>query len=225
MGVFTTSLKGLFRLASPISFLVTTVRSLVRSSTSSKLRRIGDTLLRLLYSFTIDLRADRYPSICSLAEGVVLMRRVSTFSIGSPPEVDPLVLPAILTGVAPMVSPGVPLSSSPVILVLYRARALQVPEIYETNALASSWGCPKTKLRQHEVLSYIYYSCQVSDEILGTQSHEFKRTSSLCVVLAYLSEALLENLSEMLSDDPFGYLRRHTTAINAMRHPAISLPS
>ncbi|GKD35150.1 hypothetical protein Tco_1250659 [Tanacetum coccineum] len=28
------------------------------------------------------------------------------------------------------------------------ARALQVPEIYKTDALASSWGCPKTKPRR-----------------------------------------------------------------------------
>ncbi|GKA56030.1 hypothetical protein Tco_0755102 [Tanacetum coccineum] len=50
---------------------------------------------------------------------------------------------------------------------------------------------------------------RVSDEILGTQSRESRRTSSLCVVPGYLPEALPENLSEMSSDDPFGYLRRH----------------
>ncbi|GKA54681.1 hypothetical protein Tco_0753630 [Tanacetum coccineum] len=62
-------------------------------------------------------------------------------------------------GVGPMLSSGVPLSSSPVILV--------------------------------------------SDEILGTQSREFGRTSSLCVLPAYRPEALPENLSEMSSGDPF----------------------
>ncbi|GJT61813.1 hypothetical protein Tco_1005346 [Tanacetum coccineum] len=143
-GVFTASLKGLFRSASPISFPVTTVRTLVRSSTSLKLRHIGDTLPRPLYSFTIDLRADRYPSICSLAEGAVLMRGVSTFSIGSPPEVDPPVLSVIPAGVAPMVSSGVPLRYS----YSGGTRDLRVPEIYETNVLASSWGSPKTKLRR-----------------------------------------------------------------------------
>nr|GEY58833.1 hypothetical protein [Tanacetum cinerariifolium] len=117
-GVFMASLKGLFRWTSPISFPVTTVRYLVRSSTLSKLMRIGDTFPRPLYPFTIDLRANIYPSLGSFAEGVV------------------------------------------------------------------------------------------SDEILGTQFRESRRTSSLCVVPAYLPEALPENLSEKSFGDPFGYLRR-----------------
>ncbi|GKE87055.1 hypothetical protein Tco_1564530 [Tanacetum coccineum] len=116
----------------------------VRSSTLLKLRRIGDTLPRPLYSFTIDLRADRYPSICFLAKGAILMRGVLTFSIGSLPEVDPPVLSVIPAGVAPMVSSGVPLRYS----YSGGTRDLRVPEIYETNALASSWGSPKTKLRR-----------------------------------------------------------------------------
>ncbi|GJZ14952.1 hypothetical protein Tco_0550629 [Tanacetum coccineum] len=31
-----------------------------------------------------------------------------------------------------------------------RARVLRVPERYETDALASSWGCPKTKLQRKD---------------------------------------------------------------------------
>nr|GEV72906.1 hypothetical protein [Tanacetum cinerariifolium] len=54
---------------------------------------------------------------------------------------------------------------------------------------------------EHRVLSYTYYSCQVSDEILGTQSREFRRTSSLCVVLILLPEVSPEHLSEMSSGD------------------------
>ncbi|GKA60030.1 hypothetical protein Tco_0759343 [Tanacetum coccineum] len=91
------------------------------------------------------------------------------------------------------------------------ARALQVPEIYETNALALSWGCPKTKLRRKDEQRDIPI---VSDEILGTQSREFRRTSSLCVVPVYLPEALPENLSEKSSGDPFGYLRRHVPSVS-----------
>nr|GEX30602.1 hypothetical protein [Tanacetum cinerariifolium] len=48
-----------------------------------------------------------------------------------------------------------------------RAKALQVPEIYETNALASSWGCPKTKLQREDEKRDIPI---------------VKRTGSLCVV-------------------------------------------
>nr|GEZ78500.1 hypothetical protein [Tanacetum cinerariifolium] len=75
-----------------------------------------------------------------------------------------------------------------------RARALQVPEIYETNALASSWGFPKTKLRHEDEKRDIPI---------------VKRTSSLCVVPVHLSEDSPENLSENSSSHPFGYLRRH----------------
>nr|GEU29104.1 putative transposase (putative), gypsy type [Tanacetum cinerariifolium] len=45
---------------------------------------------------------------------------------------------------------------------------------------------------------------QVPDEILRTQSREFRSTSSLCVVPVYLPEALPKNLSKMSSGDPFG---------------------
>ncbi|GKD06983.1 hypothetical protein Tco_1186668 [Tanacetum coccineum] len=72
--------------------------------------------------------------------------------------------------------------------------------------------CARTT--EHGVLSYTQYSCQVSNEILGTQSHEFRRTSSMCVVLAYLPKALPKNLSEMSSGDPFGYLRRHVPLVS-----------
>ncbi|GJV97438.1 hypothetical protein Tco_1549015 [Tanacetum coccineum] len=118
-GVFIASLKGLFRSASPTSFLVTTARALVRSSVSSKLRRIGDTLPQPLCSYNSDLRADRCPSICSLAEGVASTKEVSTLTLGAPPEVDPWTFPEMPLGVAPMLSPGVPLSNPPVILVLW----------------------------------------------------------------------------------------------------------
>ncbi|GKB04820.1 hypothetical protein Tco_0833015 [Tanacetum coccineum] len=30
------------------------------------------------------------------------------------------------------------------------AGVLQIPEIYKTDAIASSWGCPKTKLRRED---------------------------------------------------------------------------
>ncbi|GKC16723.1 hypothetical protein Tco_1013505 [Tanacetum coccineum] len=72
--------------------------------------------------------------------------------------------------------------------------------------------CARTA--EHGVLSYIQYSYHVSNEILGTQSHEFRRTSSMCVVLAYLPKALPKNLSEMSSGDPFGYLRRHVPLVS-----------
>ncbi|GKC61747.1 hypothetical protein Tco_1089345, partial [Tanacetum coccineum] len=54
----------------------------------------------------------------------------------------------------------------------------------------------------------------VSDEILGTQSREFRRMSSLCVVPVYLPEVLPKNLSEKPSGDPFGYLRRHVPPVS-----------
>nr|GFC71398.1 hypothetical protein [Tanacetum cinerariifolium] len=52
----------------------------------------------------------------------------------------------------------------------------------------------------------------VSDEILGTQSHEFRRTSSMYVV----PEALPENLSEKFFGDPFGYLRRQMRQVHCL---------
>ncbi|GJV21674.1 hypothetical protein Tco_1370694 [Tanacetum coccineum] len=60
-----------------------------------------------------------------------------------------------------------------------RAEALLVPEIYETDELASSWGCPKTKIRRKNEKWDILI---VSDEILGTQSREFRRTVVVCAL-------------------------------------------
>ncbi|GJX75480.1 hypothetical protein Tco_0314075 [Tanacetum coccineum] len=50
--------------------------------------------------------------------------------------------------------------------------------MYATDALALSWGCLKTKLRRKNEKGDIP---TVSDEILGTQSCEFRRTGSLQV--------------------------------------------
>nr|GEY84141.1 hypothetical protein [Tanacetum cinerariifolium] len=113
-GVFTASLKGLFRSSFPTSFLVTTVRLLVRFSSSSKVRGIGDTFPLPLCSFSSSLRAKRCPSICSLAERTVSVRGVSALTSRGPPEVDPMTP----SGVIPMLSLRVPLSSPPVILML-----------------------------------------------------------------------------------------------------------
>ncbi|GJS83698.1 hypothetical protein Tco_0750239 [Tanacetum coccineum] len=67
--------------------------------------------------------------------------------------------------------------------------------------------CARTT--EHGVLSYTLYFCQVSGEILGTQSREFRRTSSLCVVPVSLPEESPENLSGKSSGHPSGCLRRH----------------
>ncbi|GKB67896.1 hypothetical protein Tco_0929308 [Tanacetum coccineum] len=112
--VFTASLNGLFRSASATSFPITTFRS----STSSKLRRIGDTLPLPLCSLNSDLRADRCPSIYSLADGVFSTRGVSKLTSRGPPEMVPETFLEISAGVGLMFSPGVPLNSPPVIQVL-----------------------------------------------------------------------------------------------------------
>nr|GEX73021.1 hypothetical protein [Tanacetum cinerariifolium] len=100
--------------------------------------------------------------------------------------------------------------------------ALSVPEIYKTDTVASFWGCPKTKLRRKDekrdipmvkckALSselYLVY-CQVSDEILGTQSREFRRTSGLRVVPVRLPEHSPDSLKEISTTMflwPFGML-------------------
>ncbi|GJY99351.1 hypothetical protein Tco_0516781 [Tanacetum coccineum] len=113
-GVFTAFLKGLLRSVSPISFPVTTFRLLVGFSSSSKFKRIGDTFHCPLCSCGSDLSAERCPSISSLMEGAVSVRRISTLTLRGSPKVDPMTP----TGVGPILSPEVPLSSPPVILVL-----------------------------------------------------------------------------------------------------------
>ncbi|GJV07800.1 hypothetical protein Tco_1345456 [Tanacetum coccineum] len=55
----------------------------------------------------------------------------------------------------------------------------------------------------------IFRYSSVSDEILGTQSRELKRTSSLRVVPVTLPEESPDNLSGKSSGNPSGYLRRH----------------
>nr|GEV01597.1 hypothetical protein [Tanacetum cinerariifolium] len=128
-GVLTASLKGLFRSTSPIAFPVTTIRTLVRSSPSSKLRCIGDTLPRPLCSFNSDLRADRCPSICSLTEGVASTKGFLTLTSGAPPEVDPRTFSEMPLGLALMLSLGVPLMSeycSSTVPVLWSMK----PELY-----------------------------------------------------------------------------------------------
>ncbi|GKB04826.1 hypothetical protein Tco_0833021 [Tanacetum coccineum] len=69
------------------------------------------------------------------------------------------------------------------------AGVLRIPEIYKTDALASSWGCPKTMLRREDEQRDIpkgvyvkYGKVRCLYEILGTQSHEFRRTGGLCVI-------------------------------------------
>ncbi|GJZ96747.1 hypothetical protein Tco_0669081 [Tanacetum coccineum] len=94
------------------------------------------------------------------------------------------------------------------------ARALLVPERYKTDALVSSWGCPKTKLRRKDEKRDIPL---VSDEILGTQSREFGRTSSLRVVPVRLPEHSPERLPEIspaMFRWPFGYLRHHVPPVS-----------
>nr|GEU91529.1 hypothetical protein [Tanacetum cinerariifolium] len=137
--------------------------------------------------FNSDLRAERCPSICSLADGVAPVRRVSTLISRGSPEVDPM----MPTGVDPMLSPGVPLK--PTVILMLRSWTLQVPEMYETNALTSLWG-----LSQDQALA-------VSDAILRTQSREFRRRAPVS-----LSEDLPEILSEISFGASFGHPRRQS---------------
>ncbi|GJW62253.1 hypothetical protein Tco_0111588 [Tanacetum coccineum] len=67
--------------------------------------------------------------------------------------------------------------------------------MYATDALASSWGCPKTKLRRKNKKGDILI---VLDEILGTKSREFRRTGSLQVVPVSVPKHSLELLPYIL---------------------------
>nr|GEW86545.1 hypothetical protein [Tanacetum cinerariifolium] len=72
--------------------------------------------------------------------------------------------------------------------------------MYATDALASSYGCPKTKLwckNEKWDIPRVEYYCQVSDEILRTPSREFRRTGRFWVVLVSVPEHSAERLPEI----------------------------
>nr|GEV72701.1 retrovirus-related Pol polyprotein from transposon TNT 1-94 [Tanacetum cinerariifolium] len=92
--------------------------------------------------------------------------------------------------------------------------------MYETYALASSWGCPKTKLRRESEKRDISI-------LKWTQSREFRRTGSLRVVPVRFPKVLPEHLpkiSPSMFRLPFGYLRRHPP-VGIGEHLTITLNS
>ncbi|GKC65582.1 hypothetical protein Tco_1098180 [Tanacetum coccineum] len=164
--VFTASLNGLFRSASATSFPVTTVRS----STSSKLRRIGDTLPRPLCSFNSDLRADRCPSIYSLADGEASTRGVSTLTSRGPPAVVPetfLEIPASSSSHLGEVSE----SDS--------ARVPRVPENYETDALSCLGDVPEELSGVHDTFHVSNLKKCLADASLHVPLDEIKVDKTL----------------------------------------------
>ncbi|GJV82847.1 hypothetical protein Tco_1522745 [Tanacetum coccineum] len=119
------------------------------------------------------------------------------------------------------------------------AGVLRIPEMYKTNALASSWGCPKTKLRREDeqrdipkrvastVLAlYLYYGAWIPGLYLvflsgvrctlKTRSRETRNQEACLAVPENLPERLLVILPGDSSGECFGDLRRQVVFIKIM---------
>ncbi|GKD21340.1 hypothetical protein Tco_1223043, partial [Tanacetum coccineum] len=92
------------------------------------------------------------------------------------------------------------------------AGVLRIPEMYKTDALASSWGCPKTKLRREDEQRDIPKRVCT----LKTGSRETRNQEAWLVVPENLPECLLVILPGDSSGECFGDLRRQVIFIKIM---------
>ncbi|GKD22857.1 FBD-like protein [Tanacetum coccineum] len=89
------------------------------------------------------------------------------------------------------------------------AGVLRIPEMYKTDALASSWGCPKTKLRREDEQKDIPKGVCT----LKTGSRETRNQEACLAVPDSLPESLSVIPPGDSSDACFGDLRRHVPPV------------